>query len=141
LDVVAKRTRSSRRLVDLNSDATGDGLDPDVDFSTPELSATASTSPSSSSPSPPPPPIQPTLTRRQRKALGVPKQRSVLVSRGGRGAGKIIIPPGRYKRSAGAREGRQEDEHDEQEDASVDAEWTRNGNGRLDVRGFRELKI
>jgi hypothetical protein len=137
LDVVAKRTRSSRRLVDLYSDATGDGLDPDVDFSTPELSATASTSPSSSSPSPPPPPIQPTLTRRQRKALGLPKQRPGLASRG-RGTGKILIPPARYKRSASAREGRQGDDN---EDANVDAEWTRNGNGRLDVRGFRELKI
>lgn len=47
-------------------------------------------------------------------------------------AGKIIIPGGRYKRpasKAGAAQG---------EDAE---EWLKNGTGRVDVRGFRELKI
>jgi hypothetical protein len=101
-----------------------------MNCSTPELSATASTSPSSSSPSPPPPPVA--LTRRQRKALGLPKPRPALVAAAARprgASGKIVIPGGRYKR--GVREG------DEQEEA----EWQRNGTGRVDVRGFKELKI
>ncbi|KAJ7278928.1 hypothetical protein C8J57DRAFT_1304978, partial [Mycena rebaudengoi] len=55
------------------------------------------------------------LTRRQRKALGLPKTRT-----GTGGAGKIVIPGGRYE-------------------GGGTGEWTRNGTGRLDVRGFREL--
>ena len=41
-------------------------------------------------------------------------------------AGVIVIPPG--KRCGNATE-------------EENAEWLRNGNGRVDVRGFRELKI
>ncbi|KAF8521101.1 hypothetical protein BU17DRAFT_88368 [Hysterangium stoloniferum] len=96
------------------------------------------------------------LTRRQRKALGLPHPRTVALAsaakagakakantntgagaRGGGGgghagvsAGKIVIPGGRRGglRSAGKVE------------ADV-GEWRTNGTGRLDVRGFRELKI
>jgi OTU domain-containing protein 3 len=65
------------------------------------------------------------LTRRQRKKLGLPKSRSALAAPG-KGAGKIVIPGGQSRAS------------------SVNpstAEWTANGIGRVDVRGFRELKI
>ncbi|KAJ3843110.1 hypothetical protein EV361DRAFT_843367 [Lentinula raphanica] len=64
------------------------------------------------------------LTRRQRKKLGLPKPRNAPVSN--KGLGKIIIPGGKSKLPR---------------DASSAAEWTANGNGRVDVRGFRELKI
>lgn len=102
------------------------------------------------------------LTRRQRKALGLPKARAALVF--GRdnnspgagvvtGAGKIVIPGGRFKGRAAVkvrefREGEDEDGGDGIEaEAAVDAtngeveEWVRTGVGRVDVRGFRELKI
>jgi len=44
-------------------------------------------------------------------------------------AGKITIPGGRFKKAATVSK------------AEQDEEWQRNGTGRLDVRGFRELKI
>ncbi|KAG7087380.1 hypothetical protein E1B28_013353 [Marasmius oreades] len=56
-----------------------------------------------------------TLTRRQRKKLGLPKSHS--------GAGKIVIPGGKHAQTGPA------------------DEWLANGAGRVDVRGFRELKI
>lgn len=84
------------------------------------------------------------LTRRQRKALGLPKPRNVpyLAAGGGGGkasAGKIVIPGGRWT-------GRAPTPADVGNGAvadpsSVQEEWRRNGTGRLDVRGFRELKI
>ncbi|PPQ75155.1 hypothetical protein CVT26_012192 [Gymnopilus dilepis] len=92
------------------------------------------------------------LTRRQRKALGLPKARPGMhvngagaVGVGGVGgvsAGKIVIPGGRWvgnaagpgvtEGGAGAGAGGE---------GGVEEEWRRNGTGRLDVRGFRELKI
>ncbi|KIK65113.1 hypothetical protein GYMLUDRAFT_39497 [Collybiopsis luxurians FD-317 M1] len=57
------------------------------------------------------------LTRRQRKKLGLPKPRTVT--------------PGKIAVSGGLKSSK----------PSVPAEWTANGNGRVDVRGFRELKI
>ncbi|KAJ3859503.1 cysteine proteinase [Lentinula novae-zelandiae] len=66
------------------------------------------------------------LTRRQRKKLGLPKPRNIPVS--GKGVGKIVIPGGKSTNSLSR-------------DTSSTAEWTANGSGRVDVRGFRELKI
>ena len=132
--------------------------DPEEEESTPELStprSSASTRSSSvaSSPLPGTPPPEPEpepmfierpLTRRQRKALGLPKPRAALVGKR-TGAGKIVIPGGRFKKSAGATtENKGLAKIREVGDASVDdegSEWQRNGTGRLDVRGFRELKI
>ena len=74
-------------------------------------------------PAPPSPPPVP-LTQRQRKKLGLPKQRP-----GQRSAGTIVIPGGRFKRQQPVAV------------AAPDEEWVRNGTGRVDVRGFRELKI
>ena len=135
-------------------------MDVDVDGDTPGLSAPGSsseiTSDSSSdltSPSPPPhsipvevepstetphsQPKSPThdskpLTRRQRKALGLPKPRPP------GSAGKIIIPGGKWKgrQSQGAAAAVGVVDGD-----GGDEEWKRNGAGRVDVRGFRELKI
>lgn len=138
----AKRTRrgtarglmSLPRDVDADMDAdvvdgdNGDGdrdLDAD-DADTPFLSETASLSPvSSPSPSPSPPPVSTPprrLTKRERKAAGLPRQRG--------SAGKIVIPGGRFRTADGVGSG-----------VDADGEWARNGTGRVDVRGFRELRI
>ena len=47
-------------------------------------------------------------------------------------AGVIVIPPGKRQPGGGNAKVDAEDEN---------AEWLRNGNGRVDVRGFRELRI
>ncbi|KAF5368742.1 hypothetical protein D9757_010437 [Collybiopsis confluens] len=60
------------------------------------------------------------LTRRQRKKLGLPKSRNVNVA-----PGKVIVPRNVSYNPV----------------SSASVEWTANGNGRVDVRGFRELKI
>jgi hypothetical protein len=66
------------------------------------------------------------LTRRERKKFGLPKTRATAVAAASSraaakgGAGKIVIPGGRFEGTG---------------------EWWQNGNGRLDVRVFRELKI
>ncbi|KAG1751772.1 hypothetical protein EDB19DRAFT_2000585 [Suillus lakei] len=122
-DTISKRTRSSLRADDDMDDST-------PDLSTPGSSAESSRSSSAaSSPLPstppacntPPPESQKPLTRRQRKALGLPKSRTAYMS-----AGKIVIPGGKFKKAS---------------KAADDEEWQKNGTGRLDVRGFRELKI
>ena len=132
----AKRSRSARRWAEA---ALIEEADPDAD--TPSLTASGSSPDSTSSssapsPAPTPPPLQEVpkappdrpLTRRQRKALGLPKPREKV--------GKIIIPGGRYKRGVKVVV-KNEDDPDE----SGAGEWVSNGSGRLDVRGFRELKI
>ncbi|KAJ7194938.1 hypothetical protein GGX14DRAFT_527285 [Mycena pura] len=135
---IAKRTRSAYAYVGRAS-APGEteartspssgtsGTSLSLSLSPPALSSSSSLSSLSSvSPSPPPEPepvidsAKP-LTRRQRKALGLPKTRAAAAA-AGNGAGKIVIPGGRYE-------------------GSGSGEWQRNGTGRLDVRGFRELKI
>lgn len=91
---------------------------------------------------PPPEPRRP-LTRRQRKSLGLPKTRAAHLAKR-ENAGKIVIPGGRYKRGAAKPVSVREagdDNGDEDEGNLQDAEWRHNGTGRLDVRGFRELKI
>ena len=83
--------------------------------------------------------------------LGLPKPRAALVAntaaqntRGGSaGAGRIVIPGGRYKNGAA----RVQDAEDGDDDGDGGGgggsmeEWRVNGTGRVDVRGFRELKI
>ncbi len=117
---------------DVDGDNGGDGdADADADADTPALSETASLSPvSSPSPSPSPPPVSTPprrLTKRERKAAGLPRQRG--------GAGKIVIPGGRF-RSADAPVRGVDSRMDD-----ADGEWAHNGTGRVDVRGFRELRI
>ncbi|KAG0701009.1 hypothetical protein DFH29DRAFT_929262 [Suillus ampliporus] len=133
-DAVSKRTRSSRSSPS-RTPLSQVRADNDVDDSTPDLSTPGSSAESTrslsaaSSPLPstppayntPPPEPEKLLTRRQRKALGLPKPRPAYMS-----AGKIIIPGGKFKKAP---------------QAVDDEEWQRNGTGRLDVRGFRELKI
>jgi len=113
-------------------------VEPDAD--TPGLSPSGFSSESSlsplSSPSPSPPPPEKPLTRRQRKALGLPKQRAHVVGGKGASAGKIVIPGGKFK---GKKSGQRV--IDEELDDEADAEWAKNGTGRVDVRGFRELRI
>ncbi|KLO16532.1 cysteine proteinase [Schizopora paradoxa] len=136
----AKRSRSFARA--------GEMMEVDPDADTPELLASGSSSDSSSSPAsspaPSPPPsmviIPPTpvigskpLTRRQRKAMGLPKPRAALSATTRKGsAGKIVIPGGRSKK-LGAHHGKTVE--------STEEVWEKNGSGRMDVRGFKELKI
>ncbi len=108
---------------DADADADLDAEDAD----TPALSETGSLSPISSpspSPSPPPGSTPPRrLTKRERKTAGLPRQRG--------GAGKIVIPGGRFRAVDATIRAR----------VDADGEWARNGTGRVDVRGFRELRI
>ena len=109
-----------------NGDGGGDVVADAEDADTPSLSETASLSPvSSPSPSPSPPPVSTAprrLTKRERKAAGLPRQRG--------SAGKIVIPGGRFRAA-----------DDVGSVVDADGEWARNGTGRVDVRGFRELRI
>ncbi|KAH9976885.1 hypothetical protein BGW80DRAFT_1456949 [Lactifluus volemus] len=121
--------------VDVDGDGdNGDGDGDADDADTPALSETGSLSPiSSPSPSPSPPPgsaaVPRRLTKRERKEAGLPRLRS--------SAGKIVIPGGRYRADAVAAASiKGAGSH-----ADEQAEWTRNGAGRVDVRGFRELRI
>ncbi|KAI0706013.1 hypothetical protein C8T65DRAFT_234108 [Cerioporus squamosus] len=155
----AKRAKSNSRATStsrtLNADDTTLPISEDKnmsvvaeDLDTPDLSASASSpesvsslsSMSSPEPTPPPEPEK-RLTRRQRKALGLPKPRPALVAstsaRTTRSAGKIVIPGGKCQKAssrAGVADG-------SEDDPDANAEWRKNGTGRLDVRGFRELKI
>jgi OTU domain-containing protein 3 len=117
--------------MDADVDVDGDNGDGEAeaeadDADTPSLSETASLSPvSSPSPSPSPPPVSTPprrLTKRERKSAGLPRQRG--------GVGKILIPGGRFRAADDTVRG-----------VDADGEWARNGTGRVDVRGFRELRI
>lgn len=156
----AKRAKSASRAASTSRDpALGDTIrspsivkDPTADaddLDTPDLSAIGSSADSLSSlssmsspeptPPPPEPPAEKRLTRRQRKALGLPKPRAVVVGSTvarTRSAGKIVVPGGKYKTSSKAAVA-----DGSEDDPEVNAEWRKNGTGRLDVRGFRELKI
>lgn len=122
------------------------GLDPeegDGDMDTPPLTLSAPDSPSSmsslstiSSPEATPPPPsreERQLTQRQLKKLGLPMARHASPLQTKRSAGKIVIPGGRMKRAGAASTA--------PAGAGKVEEWQKNGTGRLDVRGFRELKI
>ncbi|KAI6118954.1 hypothetical protein EDD16DRAFT_1584177 [Pisolithus croceorrhizus] len=156
-DVVVKRTRSSLKPFSRPDDERGDvaQVEDPAEESTPELSAPGSSNSSplsspASSPRPmtppPPEPVVKPLTRRQRKALGLPKSKSALMARraSAMSAGVIVIPGGRYAKKSGGNSkpvtmvrvmG------DDEEGAVQDEEWKLNGTGRLDIRGFRELRI
>ena len=60
--------------------------------------------------------------------LGLPKPRAALAQNG-----RLVIPGGKYHREVGVDGG--------EEEGGEEEEWRRNGAGRVDVRGFRELKI
>lgn len=121
-------------------------LNPDFDIDTPPLTMSAPGSPSSlsslsslsSRESTPPPPVtpEPALTRRQRKKLGLPKPRVATVGGTKASAGKILIPGGRYQRA-----GHTASQSPPADSVADSEEWRKNGSGRLDVRGFRELRI
>lgn len=105
---------------------------------------------------PPPPPPEPEpepepelkLTKRQRKSLGVPKARSSTQQRGRRSVGSVAA--NKNQASTGGTADAPKRETRSATKAYRDAgkvrdlgtgEWLDNGTGRLDVRGFRELKI
>ncbi|PFH50124.1 hypothetical protein AMATHDRAFT_86018 [Amanita thiersii Skay4041] len=149
-DVVVRAPDSSASL--MASDAS--------DSSAPSSSSSAS---SSASPSPPPPSFhkqarvpkrlqqqlrernrERPLTKRQRKALGLPKDRETKES-----SGVLVIPSRKSTRSGAASPAeavvgvvtRSASSRRGNDDTDGTEEWRRNGNGRVDVRGFRELKI
>ncbi|THH07595.1 hypothetical protein EW145_g3266 [Phellinidium pouzarii] len=149
----AKRSRSNIGQRHTNS-AEGESkidtdIDPDAD--TPSLLSSADSSSTLSSPAATPPPsmvvVPPSplipakpLTRRQRKVLGLPKPRSAIgihtstsVKPRQVSLGKIIVPGGRFKKPASVPVKTKEE--------GANKEWSKNGTGRVDVRGFKELKI
>ena len=67
---------------------------------------------------------------------GLPKQRRATDTGPKASVGKIIIPGGRFKRTGVAAS-----RPVQHAGSEANEEWQRNGTGRLDVRGFRELKI
>ena len=80
---------------------------------------------------------QKTLTRRERKRLGLPKDRKSGV--------KIVIPGGRHPArlqvcQAAEREPLTRETRLRVNDAEL-REWEKNGSGRIDARGCKELKI
>ncbi|KAG8759424.1 hypothetical protein FRC11_001979 [Ceratobasidium sp. 423] len=108
----------------------------------------------SDAPPPPPPPPEPEpepepkLTKRQRKSLGVPKARSSAQQRGRRSVGSVAAS--KSQTSTGGTTHAPKRETRSATKAYRDAgkvrdlgtgEWLDNGTGRLDVRGFRELRI
>ncbi|EJD05027.1 cysteine proteinase [Fomitiporia mediterranea MF3/22] len=124
-------------------------IDPDAD--TPELLSSGESSSGSSSPAATPPPsmvvvppspVTPTkpLTKRERKRLGLPKARSArgssasAANRAKASAGKIIVPGGKFRKSTSGTS-------TPKPDSTASEEWEKNGSGRVDVRGFKELKI
>jgi len=147
---LAKRHKGTTRaleeepsITDSRSPLSLGAEDGEGDMDTPPLTLSAPGSPSSmsslstiSSPEATPPPPEREerkLTQRQLKKLGLSKPRHGSPLQAKRSAGKIVIPGGRMNRAgaasaASASEGKVE-------------EWQKNGTGRLDVRGFRELKI
>ncbi|KAG5641217.1 hypothetical protein DXG03_005750 [Asterophora parasitica] len=129
---------SSSTSTTTSSDSPASADSPPSPSSLSPLTSPASSPEPEPSPSPPSPrktwAEEKPLTRRQRKALGLPKPRSALRGGVGVGAGKIVIPGGRFKRPGVVKE-----EVGNGEEG--DKEWVRNGAGRVDVRGFRELKI
>ncbi|KAI6030196.1 hypothetical protein EDC04DRAFT_2923950 [Pisolithus marmoratus] len=154
-DVVAKRTRSSQQPFSRPDDERHDAIEVEdpAEESTPELSAPGSSNSSplsspASSPRPMTPPLpepeEKPLTRRQRKALGLPKSKSALMAKraSATGAGVIVIPGGRCGKKSNSKPVTTVRVVGDDEEGSVqDEEWKRNGSGRLDIRGFRELRI
>ncbi|THH05991.1 hypothetical protein EW146_g9750 [Bondarzewia mesenterica] len=127
----AKRSRPNEDVEMVNGDEEEDD--------TPALSeAFSTTSSTSSSPPPPPAPVgRPYMQCRKLRCQ--PKQHTPVVV--GRSAGKIVIPGGRNRKSITIRREAGGNEKDAHVRKGGDEEWTRNGVGRVDVRGFRELRI
>lgn len=154
-DAVAKRTRNSGKLFsregekedhiktdDLEESASELSAPASSRGSTPLSSATSSLMPTTPRALTPPRAASKPLTRRQRKTLGLPKSKATLMAKRA-SAGKIVIPGGRFRKGADKSVGVHETGDDNEDEGGnlQDHEWRRNGTGRLDVRGFRELKI
>ncbi|CAE6446624.1 unnamed protein product [Rhizoctonia solani] len=102
----------------------------------------------SDAPPPPPPELEPKSAKGKRKSLGVPKARSSTQQRGRRSVDAVAAT-----KSKASTNGTSEAPKRETRSATKayrDAgkvrdlgtgEWLDNGTGRLDVRGFRELRI
>ena len=99
-----------------------------------------------SSLSPPPPDLEEiarektkkkALTRRERKRLGLPKERKSGV--------KIVIPGGRHPARLQVRQAAERQPLSRETSLGIGVgepkEWEKNGSGRTDARGFKELRI
>ena len=76
------------------------------------------------------------LTRRERKRLGLPKERKSGV--------KIVIPGGKHPARLQVRQAAERQPLSRETSLGVDGElkeWEKNGSGRVDARGFKELRI
>ena len=76
------------------------------------------------------------LTRRERKRLGLPKE--------GKSGVKIVIPGGRHPARLQVRQAAARQPLSRETSLGVNdevREWEKNGSGRIDARGFKELKI
>lgn len=80
-----------------------------------------------------------TLTRRERKRMGLPKER-----KSGLSGVKIVIPGGRHPARLQVRQAAERQPLSRETSLGVDGElkeWEKNGSGRTDARGFKELRI
>lgn len=66
---------------------------------------------------------------------------SLAVGGAARTAGKIVIPGGKFRARGGVGGAAAGDGQGDGDGDGDGAEWQHNGSGRLDVRGFRELRI
>ncbi|KAH7107867.1 cysteine proteinase [Auriculariales sp. MPI-PUGE-AT-0066] len=147
---VRKRRRQQSDHAEISMDVDADpNLDPGLDHVASTLSdASSLTSLSSdsehevddvaSAPSPLAPiaaasPPRP-LTRRQRKALGLPKARPVILA-------KVKLPNGKHRGKENNNTVASAITTTTKDKEPTAGEWSTNGVGRLDVRGFRELRI
>ncbi|CAE6526576.1 unnamed protein product [Rhizoctonia solani] len=151
------RKRNRRGTITITPPDNDDELEEDAEseFAAGVSSSVSAESGSFISDAPPPPPEpepepepQPKLTKRQRKSLGVPKARSSTQQRGRRSVGSVAANKSQSS-TGGATEAPKRETRSATK-AYRDAgkvrdlgtgEWLDNGTGRLDVRGFRELRI
>ncbi|CAE7145612.1 unnamed protein product [Rhizoctonia solani] len=134
--------------------------DAESEFAAGVSSSVSAESGSFISDAPPPPPPEPELElepepepepksgKKQRKSLGVPKARSSTQQRGRRSVGSVTANKSRASTANTAEAPKRETRSATKvyRDAGKvrdvgTGEWLDNGTGRLDVRGFRELRI
>ncbi|CEL61259.1 OTU domain-containing protein 3 OS=Homo sapiens GN=OTUD3 PE=1 SV=1 [Rhizoctonia solani AG-1 IB] len=150
-DEIETRKRNRRGTITVTPPEDDDEHeDEESEFATGVSSSVSAESGSfiSDAPPPPPPEPEPKSVKGKRKSLGVPKARSSTQQRGRRSVGAAVLTKGKASNS-GTSEGPKRETRSATK-AYRDAgkvrdvgtgEWLDNGTGRLDVRGFRELRI
>ncbi|GAB1524372.1 OTU-like cysteine protease [Rhizoctonia solani] len=150
---IRKRNRRGTITVTPPEDDGEHEEDEESEFAAGVSSSVSAESGSFISDAPPPPPpsepeLEPKLTKGKRKSLGVPKARSSTQQRGRQSVG--MTGTAKSRASTGGTSEAPKRETRSATKAYRDAgkvrdlgtgEWLDNGTGRLDVRGFRELRI